>query len=120
MKLASLFKTAAVLTAGLVLPGAANIRAAGQAASLQGAPSLQKQGDAVQMVVDGKPFLMLGGELLNSSSSSLDYMTKIWPHMNDLHANTVVTPVSWEQIEPKEGRVRFLAHRRLDFGGEGA
>lgn len=59
------------------------------------------------MVVDGKPFLMLGGELSNSNSSSRDYMTKIWTHMNDLHANTVMMPVSWEQIEPQEGTFDF-------------
>jgi beta-galactosidase GanA len=104
LKLALWFRGATVL-AGLALTSAAGAQVA--PADLTGAPSLQKQGDAVQMVVDGKPFLMLGGELLNSSSSSLDYMTKIWPHMNDLHANTVVTPVSWEQIEPKEGVYDF-------------
>jgi beta-galactosidase GanA len=72
-----------------------------------GAPHLRRQGSAVQLMVDGKPFLMLGGEVFNSSSSSRDYMTKIWTHMNELHANTVLTPVSWEQIEPKEGTFDF-------------
>ena len=109
MEFARLFKITLALTAGIVIGAApAQVPAAvGGKASLQGAPSLQKHGAAVQLVVDGKPFLMLGGELSNSSSSSLNYMTKIWPHMNDLHANTVVTPVSWEQIEPKEGTFDF-------------
>ena len=30
-----------------------------------------------QLIVDGKPFLILGGELHNSSSSSLEYMKPI-------------------------------------------
>lgn len=39
-------------------------------------PHLQKQGTAAQMIVDGKPFLMLAGELRNSSSSTLNYMNR--------------------------------------------
>lgn len=42
-----------------------------------GIPRLAKHGSATQLVVDGRPFLMLGAELLNSSSSSLDYMRPI-------------------------------------------
>ena len=38
------------------------------------APHLEKRGSATQLIVDGKPFLILGGELHNSSSSNLDYM----------------------------------------------
>ncbi len=73
-----------------------------------GTPALRQQGTATQLVVDGKPFLMLGGEVLNSSSSSLSYMDQnVWPHMNQLHANTVLTPVSWEQVEPTEGVFDF-------------
>lgn len=94
--------------AGCVLLGASACRViAADGALPPGAPTLRSQGDAVQLVVDGKPFLMLGGELNNSSSSSLVYMAKIWPHMNELHANTVLTPVSWEMIEPKEGVFDF-------------
>lgn len=68
-----------------------------------GAPHLEKRGEATQMVVDGHPFLMLGGELHNSSSSSLEYMKAIWPKLEALGLNTVFTPVSWELVEPKEG-----------------
>ena len=37
-------------------------------------PHLQKQGTATQLIVDGKPFLVLAGELHNSSATSLEYM----------------------------------------------
>jgi beta-galactosidase GanA len=89
-------------------------------------PHLEKRGAATQLIVDGKPFLMLSGELHNSSSSSLEYMKPIWPKLAALGLNTVVTPLSWELIEPKEGTYDFTlvdgllqqarqAHQRIVF-----
>ncbi|NCD09552.1 MAG: glycoside hydrolase family 42 [Negativicutes bacterium] len=70
-------------------------------------PSLKKQGTATQLHVDGKPMLVLGGELHNSSTSSIDYMSPIWPVMKAMNYNTVLAPVSWETIEPQEGVFDF-------------
>jgi hypothetical protein len=70
-------------------------------------PYLKKQGTATQLIVDGKPFLILGGELLNSSASSLAYMEPLWPRLAEQHLNTVLAPVSWELLEPKEGTFDF-------------
>jgi beta-galactosidase GanA len=72
-----------------------------------GIPHLQKQGAATQLVVDGKPFLALAAELNNSSASSLDYMKPLWPKLAATHLNTVLATVSWEQIEPQEGKFDF-------------
>jgi hypothetical protein len=70
-------------------------------------PHLQKQGTATQMIVDGKPFLMLAGELRNSSSSTLNYLKPIWPRLVAMNVNTVLTAVHWELIEPQEGKFDF-------------
>lgn len=70
-------------------------------------PQLSPHGDARRLIVDGKPFLILGGELGNSSASSVAYMDEIWPRLVALNLNTVLAPVSWELIEPQEGVFDF-------------
>ncbi len=72
-----------------------------------GAPHLEKQGTATRLIVDGRPFLMIGGELMNSSSSSREHMQKLWPRLAALPMNTVLTPLAWDMIEPVEGRYDF-------------
>src|SRR4051812_24374929 len=67
-------------------------------------PRLEKHGDTQQLIVDGKPFLILGGELGNSSASSAEYMNPHWPRLKAMHLNTVLAPVYWELIEPIEGK----------------
>lgn len=66
-------------------------------------PHLRKHGDVTQLIVDGRPFLIVGGELHNSNSSSLAYMEPIWERLVTLQLNTVLVPVSWELVEPREG-----------------
>jgi beta-galactosidase GanA len=70
-------------------------------------PHLRRQGTATQLVVDGKPFLILGGELGNSTSSSLEYLRPFWPKFVSLNLNTVLVPVYWDLIEPSEGKFDF-------------
>jgi hypothetical protein len=68
---------------------------------------LRKQGTATQLIVDGKPFLALAGELHNNSATSLEYMKPLWPKIVESKLNTVLTGVSWAQIEPQEGKFDF-------------
>ncbi|CAN7464316.1 DUF5597 domain-containing protein [Caulobacter sp. LjRoot300] len=72
-------------------------------------PRLEAQGSARRLVVDGKSMLVLGGELGNSSASSPAYMAKYWPKLKAMNLNTVLAPVSWELIEPKEGAYDFAS-----------
>jgi len=65
-----------------------------------------KQG-GYQLKVNGKPFLILGGELGNSATSDQEEMKYIWPKLHELHLNTVLAPVYWELLEPVEGKFDF-------------
>jgi hypothetical protein len=58
------------------------------------AARLEKRGAITQLIIEGKPFLMLAGELHNSSSSSLEYMKPLWPRLAAIPLNTVLTPLS--------------------------
>ncbi|KQN69564.1 beta-galactosidase [Duganella sp. Leaf61] len=70
-------------------------------------PHLRQQGTATQLIVDDQPFLVLGGELHNSSASHLPYLNRLWPALKKAELNTVLAPVQWDQVEPEEGRYGF-------------
>ena len=70
-------------------------------------PHLRKQGTATQLIVDGKPFLVLSGELTNNSATSVEYMKPIWSKLVEAKLNTVLATVAWNQIEPEEGKFDF-------------
>jgi hypothetical protein len=79
------------------------------AATVPQAPSrMEKRGLATQLIVDGKPFLVLSGELANTAPSDLDYMQHIFPILaNRVHLNTVLTAMAWAWVEPQEGKYDF-------------
>jgi hypothetical protein len=70
-------------------------------------PRIGKNGSATQLFVDGKPYIMLAGELHNSSASSVEYMAPLWDKLAAMHLNTVISTVSWELTEPEEGKFDF-------------
>jgi beta-galactosidase GanA len=70
-------------------------------------PELKRNGAVTQMYFEGKPFVMLAGELHNSSASSTAYMKPIWNRLAALNLNTVIGTVSWELLEPEEGKFDY-------------
>jgi beta-galactosidase GanA len=70
-------------------------------------PHLTKHGNATQLVVDGKPFLILSGELTNNAATALEPMEPIWPKLVSGNLNTVLVGVSWAQFEPEEGKFNY-------------
>ena len=70
-------------------------------------PHLQKQGTAERLIVNGKPMLLLAGELHNSTCGGFESMRPVWMRLAKKNLNTVIATVSWELIEPQEGKFDF-------------
>jgi len=70
------------------------------------APRLEQKDGRYALLVDGRPFLILGGQIHNSSSWPSE-LPQVWESMAALHANTVEAPVYWEQLEPREGQFDY-------------
>lgn len=73
----------------------------------QHVPHWQKQGSATQLIVDNHPYLILGGELGNSSASAQQDIKRIFPKLKRLGLNTVLVPAYWDLIETEEGTFDF-------------
>jgi len=69
-------------------------------------PELVQKNGKYALMVDGAPFLILGGQA-NNSSNYPAALPKVWAAIRDMHANTLTMPVAWEQIEPVEGQFDF-------------
>jgi len=66
------------------------------------APRFVEKDGRWALLVDGQPYLMLGGQVHNSSAWPSE-LPAIWKSLAELHANTVEAPIYWEQMEPQPG-----------------
>ena len=69
-------------------------------------PQLVEKDGRYTLQVGGKPYLILGGQIHNSSGWPSE-LPQVWESMAALHANTVEAPVYWEQFEPEPGKFDF-------------
>jgi Domain of unknown function (DUF5597)/Glycosyl hydrolases family 35 len=70
------------------------------------APRIIQHEGRYALLVGGKPFLILGGQIHNSSAWPSE-LSQVWRAMEALHANTIEAPVYWEQFEPEPGRFDY-------------
>ncbi len=70
------------------------------------APRIEKRDGRYALMVEGKPYLVLGGQIHNSSAWP-SQLQQVWESMEALHANTIEAPAYWEQIEAQEGHFDF-------------
>lgn len=74
----------------------------------QSIPYLKKDKNRCSLMVNDEPFIILGGELHNSSGSDLNYLEEhVWPGLRKLGGNCYLTPVYWECLEPERGKYDF-------------
>jgi hypothetical protein len=76
-----------------------------QALSVE-APHLVQKDGRYTLLVEGHPYLILGGQIHNSSGWPSE-LPQVWQSMAALHANTVEAPVYWEKLEPQQGHFDF-------------
>jgi len=69
-------------------------------------PKLIEKNGRHAFLVNGKPFLILGGQAHNSSAWPA-LMPGVWKSVETLHLNTLEVPIYWEQIEPQPGKFDF-------------
>lgn len=79
-------------------------------------PCLIKARTTKQLVVHGRPFLMLPAELQNSSLTCAEYMDTVWQKVKDMNVNTLLGSVTWEMIEPTEGEFDFSELDKVILG----
>ena len=99
MKLSIMTRLNALLLTSLLIPATL----AAQSPAAQEMPRVAHQDGRYALMVDGKPYLMLGAQVSNSSGWP-EKLQALWPMAAAMHVNTLEVPVYWEQMEPIEGK----------------
>lgn len=69
-------------------------------------PSIERAAHGWRFLLDGRPALLLGGQLHNSTPTDVD-LPAVLDRVRRLHADTVIGSASWSLVEPDEGRFDF-------------
>ncbi|MFL6601551.1 MAG: DUF5597 domain-containing protein [Steroidobacteraceae bacterium] len=95
------------LGAAMILAAAASMSCcAARAQDAAELPRLIQSQGRHALLVEGRPYLILGAQV-NNSSNYPGMLPKVWPAIEQLQANTVLVPVAWEQIEARQGQFDF-------------
>lgn len=70
-------------------------------------PHLEKRDGMTKLIVDGLPFICVAGEVSNTASSDSVTMKKTISRLARANLNTILTVVSWDLVEPEEGKFDF-------------
>jgi hypothetical protein len=97
-----LVSTIFALSAACLLPAGS----AQSTTSNHPAPRIVEQAGRHALLVDDAPYLVLGAQINNSSAWPSE-LSKVWPALAEIHANTVEAPVYWEQLEATPGQYDF-------------
>lgn len=109
MKTLSLLKTSLLIAVCLVCAPVGSAQTSAKPATRvteHSIPRIVAQDGRFALLVEDAPYLMLGAQSHNSSDwpATLD---KVWPAIEYLHANTLETPIYWEQFEPAPGKFDY-------------
>jgi hypothetical protein len=69
-------------------------------------PQIVSSGGKFSLLVDGKPYIVLGAQVRNSSGWPAQFEQAL-VGAQAMHLNTVEVPVYWENVEPREGEFHF-------------
>ena len=70
------------------------------------APRIEQKEGRYALLVEGRPFLILGGQIHNSSGWPSE-LPQVWESLETLHANTLEAPAYWEQFERQPGKFDY-------------
>jgi hypothetical protein len=79
------------------------------------APRLVQKDGRYALFVEGRPFLILGGQIHNSSAWPSE-LPQVWESLETLHANTIEAPIYWEQFERQPGAFDYTNVDQIVLG----
>jgi hypothetical protein len=69
-------------------------------------PRIERTAHGWRFLLDGRPGLLLGGQLHNSTPTDIE-LPAVLDRVGRLHANVVIGSVSWTLVEPEKGGFDF-------------